>query len=121
MSCTACSTITTALLAAGWTGEEPDPTALLRHPGSGAVWGGINAARDRTLHLFGGCTLAFPCSTPAAVVIAACLAASKQLDPGQDRVELEERDQWLTWLEAAGLDNWSGVDVANDMRRESNS
>jgi hypothetical protein len=29
--------------------------------------------------------------------------------------ELEERDSWLSSLEAAGLDNWSGVDVAREI------
>lgn len=29
--------------------------------------------------------------------------------------ELEERDSWLSALEAAGLDNWSGVDVAREI------
>lgn len=32
--------------------------------------------------------------------------------------ELEERTRWLDALEAAGLDNWQGVDVARDMLRE---
>ncbi|MFH9826759.1 hypothetical protein [Streptomyces bobili] len=29
--------------------------------------------------------------------------------------ELEERDAWLSALEAAGLDNWQGVDVAREI------
>jgi len=29
--------------------------------------------------------------------------------------ELEERDAWLSSLEAAGVDNWSGIDVAHEM------
>lgn len=34
----------------------------------------------------------------------------------QDRVaELEERVRWLDALEAAGVDNWQGVDVAREM------
>lgn len=31
--------------------------------------------------------------------------------------ELEERDEWLSALEAAGVDNWQGIDVAREMRR----
>lgn len=30
--------------------------------------------------------------------------------------ELKRRSEWLGYLEAAGLDNWSGVEVAMDMR-----
>ncbi|WP_326730269.1 hypothetical protein [Streptomyces phaeochromogenes] len=29
--------------------------------------------------------------------------------------ELEERDAWLSSLEAAGVDNWQGIDVAHEM------
>jgi hypothetical protein len=29
---------------------------------------------------------------------------------------LVERDDWLGWLEAAGVDNWQGIDEARDMR-----
>ena len=31
---------------------------------------------------------------------------------------LQERDDWLYWLEAAGVDNWDGMDEAITMRRE---
>jgi hypothetical protein len=31
--------------------------------------------------------------------------------------ELEKRDAWLSALEAAGVDNWQGIDVAREMRR----
>ncbi|MGA5506862.1 hypothetical protein [Streptomyces umbrinus] len=31
--------------------------------------------------------------------------------------ELEERDEWLSALEAAGVDNWQGIDVAHEIRR----
>lgn len=31
--------------------------------------------------------------------------------------ELEERDSWLSALEAAGVDNWQGIEVAHEMRR----
>lgn len=30
--------------------------------------------------------------------------------------ELQERDRWLSALEAAGVDNWQGIDVAREMR-----
>lgn len=29
--------------------------------------------------------------------------------------QLEERDQWLSCLEAAGVDNWEGYGIAQDM------
>ena len=32
--------------------------------------------------------------------------------------ELEKRDEWLSLLEAAGVDNWSGIEVAIEMRNE---
>ena len=31
---------------------------------------------------------------------------------------LQERDDWLGWLEAAGVDNWDGMDEAIAMRQE---
>ena len=31
---------------------------------------------------------------------------------------LQERDDWLSWLEAAGVDNWDGMDEAVSMRQE---
>jgi len=31
---------------------------------------------------------------------------------------LVERDDWLGWLEVAGVDNWQGIDEAYDMRRK---
>lgn len=31
---------------------------------------------------------------------------------------LQERDEWLGWLEAAGVDNWDGMDEAIAMRQE---
>ncbi len=33
--------------------------------------------------------------------------------------ELIERDEWLTCLEEAGVDNWSGIDLANEIKEES--
>lgn len=32
--------------------------------------------------------------------------------------KLVERDDWLMCLEAAGVDNWSGMDYAISIRRE---
>lgn len=31
---------------------------------------------------------------------------------------LVEREEWLSYLEAAGVDNWSGYDYAIEMRNE---
>lgn len=109
--------ITTALEAAGWTADAPTPGLLpkLRHS-SGPVLFVMNDNGGCALELGDDLSMTFLSGLPAAVVIAACLAASGQLDPSQDRVELEERDHWLTCLENAGLDNWGGVDVARDMR-----
>ena len=33
---------------------------------------------------------------------------------------LEGRDNWLTCLESAGVDNWEGIDVAFEMYQEEN-
>jgi len=32
--------------------------------------------------------------------------------------KLQERDNWLNCLEAAGVDNWEGYDIAQDIRDE---
>ena len=32
--------------------------------------------------------------------------------------ELCERDEWLTYLEAAGVDNWDGFEYAMELRDE---
>lgn len=29
-----------------------------------------------------------------------------------------ERDEWLSYLESAGVDNWSGYDYARELRAE---
>lgn len=34
--------------------------------------------------------------------------------------KLVERDEWLGWLEAAGVDNWCGYSEAHTMRDEFN-
>lgn len=34
---------------------------------------------------------------------------------------LLERDKWLGYLEAAGVDNWDGYDVAKDLMHEDES
>ncbi|MEU2487108.1 hypothetical protein ABZ593_21175 [Streptomyces sp. NPDC012617] len=106
-----------ALDAAGWTGDPLDPHGLLTHPDSKAVWAVVNKSGGCALDLPNvGATVPFAGAIPDTVVIAACLAASGQLDPSQDRVELEEENAWLDDLRAAGLDNWQGVDVARDIR-----
>ncbi|MFF4292173.1 hypothetical protein ACFY0N_00785 [Streptomyces vinaceus] len=104
-----------ALETAGWTGRRRGRLGLLRHPG-GASWGAATASLDSVLQCPGGETVVFADFIPAPVVIAACLAASGQLDPGKDRVELEERSAWLGCLERAGVDNWQGYDVAREYR-----
>ncbi|GAA2948740.1 hypothetical protein ACFPN0_14925 [Kitasatospora cinereorecta] len=108
-----------ALDAAGWTGDTLDPRGMLKHPDSKAVWAVVNETGGCALDLpTVGATVPFPAKIPDSVVIAACLAAAGQLDPNQDRVELEERTAWLGCLESAGLDNWPGVDVAREIRNE---
>jgi len=37
---------------------------------------------------------------------------------GEVNEKLQERDNWLNCLEAAGVDNWEGYDIAQDMRDE---
>ncbi|MFD3608993.1 hypothetical protein ACFWXA_13130 [Streptomyces atroolivaceus] len=110
-----------ALDAAGWTGDTLDPRGLLKHP-TGAVWAVVTDTGGCALDLsHEGATVAFPGKIPDAVVIAACLAATGQLDPSEERAGLEERSNWLGDLEAAGLDNWPGVDVAREIRNKRES
>ena len=86
-------TITAALEAAGWTDQDPAPGLLpkLRHS-SGPVLTVVTDNGGCALELGDGLSMTFLSGLPTAVVIAACLAASGQLDPSQERVELEERD-----------------------------
>lgn len=107
--------VTEALEAAGWIGDDSDPLGLLRHHSSGAVWGVMNDAGDCGVTTPNGTNATFPGGTPDVVVIAACLAAAGQLDPARVST-LEERSEWLSCLEAAGLDNWPGVDMARELR-----
>ena len=37
----------------------------------------------------------------------------------EEHLRLLERDDWLDCLEAAGVDNWHGCDVAAEIQRES--
>lgn len=59
----------------------------------------------------------------AAVPAALAPAASVQGDDSEALrakvTELEERVSWLAALEAAGVDNWQGIDVARELRAES--
>jgi hypothetical protein len=32
--------------------------------------------------------------------------------------DLQRRSEWLSYLEAAGVDNWEGYDIAYDMAKE---
>ncbi|MFC8463373.1 hypothetical protein [Streptomyces sp. NPDC057250] len=104
-------TVTKALKAAGWTGTP----ARLSHP-TGATLSQMSDAGDCDLECPGASTLDFTADTPDAVVLAASLAASGQLDPTR-LPALEARAAWLGDLEAAGLDNWPGVDTARQIRR----
>jgi hypothetical protein len=36
--------------------------------------------------------------------------------PRKEYERLLERDTWLSCLEAAGVDNWSGIDYAYDLK-----
>lgn len=38
--------------------------------------------------------------------------------PADEYGEMQERLAWLDCLEAAGVDNWCGIDVAHDMAEE---
>lgn len=35
--------------------------------------------------------------------------------------DLSKRDEWLSYLEAAGVDNWQGIDEAYRLQREDNN
>lgn len=109
--------ITTALETAGWTPDAPHPGLLpkLTHD-SGITLRVMTDDGGCVLELLDGLSVTFLGNLPSPVVIAACLAAAGQLDPSRDRVRLEEESDWLGWLDAAGLDNWPGVDEAREMR-----
>lgn len=64
-----------ALEAAGWTADEDMPSSILRHP-SGAVWAVTTESDDSGLDCPNGAVIEFPGSTPAVVILAACLAAT---------------------------------------------
>ncbi|MFG3046301.1 hypothetical protein ACGFZR_15395 [Streptomyces sp. NPDC048241] len=64
-----------ALEAAGWVGDDDMPLSILRHP-SGAVWAVMNESDDSGLDCPNGSVIEFPGSTPAVVIVAACLAAT---------------------------------------------
>lgn len=64
-----------ALEAAGWVGADDMPLNILQHP-SGAAWSVVGGTGDSGLHCPNGANVDFPADTPAAVVIAACLAAA---------------------------------------------
>lgn len=51
-------------------------------------------------------------AAPAAVESGEAAALRKRL------AELEQRDEWLSCLEAAGVDNWSGYEHAISLRNE---
>jgi hypothetical protein len=38
--------------------------------------------------------------------------------PIKEYEELQRRSEWLSYLEAAGVDNWEGYDIAYDMAKE---
>ncbi|WTW96581.1 hypothetical protein OG216_25870 [Streptomycetaceae bacterium NBC_01309] len=82
--------IVEALEAAGWTGIEDRPLEVLQHP-SGAVWGVINDCGDSGLDCPGAGGVDFPSCVPAAVVVAACLAAAGQHIPGVDQAAALDR------------------------------
>jgi hypothetical protein len=106
--------IAEALEAAGWKGDPGNELGVLRHP-SGAVWAVLNNSGDCGVDCPNGAVIDLPSGTEDAVIIATALAASGQSNPAHV-AELEERADWLSWLEAAGLDNWPGTDVARDLR-----
>lgn len=104
-----------ALIAAGWKDDTASLVAY-RHPSGAALVAGLadNCSLYCPLPDAERAHVGFASDVPDAVVIAACLAASGQLDPVQDM----ERSDWLGWLEAAGIDNWEGEGVAIDLRDE---
>lgn len=38
--------------------------------------------------------------------------------PKSEYDDLLKRDEWLNWLECAGVDNWDGIEEAMRMRHE---
>ncbi|MFJ5890365.1 hypothetical protein [Streptomyces californicus] len=114
------ATVITELEDADWHREDRHQFPLLKHE-SGICWEVLTEAGGCALDFPDGTSTPFTRATPDRVVIAACLAATGQLDPTVDRAHLEERASWVGWLERAGLDNWPGVDEARRMRAEAES
>lgn len=57
-----------------------------------------------------------PGIAPAAIAPAAIESGDGEAEELRGKVaDLEKRLEWLNALEAAGVDNWSGIDVANEM------
>lgn len=108
--------VRTVLEAAGWEQIPPGRSSTMLKHASGIVWEAEVPSGGCFIDLLNGVSIPFARTAPDAVVLAACLAATGQLDPTQQRVDLEERADWLGWLEAAGVDNWPGIDVAREMR-----
>ncbi|MFD3844768.1 hypothetical protein ACFWVB_02610 [Streptomyces microflavus] len=79
-----------ALEDAGWERADRHQFPLLKHE-SGICWEIASEAGGCYLDLIGGPTIPFNRAAPDTVVIAACLAATGQLDPTVDRAHLEER------------------------------
>lgn len=69
--------------------------------------------RDDIAKAWSSGELALPGVTPPAI-------ESGDVDRAR-LAELEERDSWLSALEAAGVDNWQGIDVAREIRNGSES
>ncbi|MFJ4637540.1 MazG-like family protein [Streptomyces hygroscopicus] len=89
--------ISEALEAAGWTADPDNPLEILRK--GDAVWAISNDCGDSQLDAAGG-SVVFPSDVPAAVVIAACLAASNDTPPAPSPLWAAARYS-VAWLDEA--------------------
>lgn len=99
------------LEAAGWR-ENAEGFMIAEN---GALWTEANEALNSGLDAPDKAwTVAFDSGVPAGVIVAAALAAGS-LNVTKLLAEIEDlrkRDERLTALENAGVDNWSGYDLA---------
>ncbi|MEV6504859.1 hypothetical protein AB0M61_01900 [Streptomyces sp. NPDC051642] len=112
------------ITAAGVT-EWADPESGVIHTVPGVVMQGRAAYTRMTVPDAGKAAIAqawregrLGSAVPPAMTPAAIDSGDGDTAKLQARIaELEERDAWLSALEAAGVDNWQGIEVAQEMHQ----
>jgi BMFP domain-containing protein YqiC len=113
-----------AEITAAGTAEWADPETGVIHEVPGVTMQGRAAYTRLTVPDEGKTAIAEAWRTGALALPgvsgpAAIEAGAEDVEKLRQRLaELEERDAWLSALEAAGVDNWQGIDVAREMRAE---